>query len=395
MHSNLATAPLLIAAALLSPLCGQCVTLGGATVAMSPTMPGMPGPGGPIGVDDEGISAPIPMGFWFPIGGVVYSHAVIETNGVVYLTNGGQPVGATQQGVVDMSGGAGSSPRIAAFWTDLMASVTGPSGVTWNVTVDASVAGRMTIRWIGVSELAWMCPSNIDVQATLDASGAVELSSRLGPSFMQFFCQPVTIGVSAAGGLVTSSSDLSSGPTSAVAALYEDFAFGWPDLGGTTTTFLPAAGGYVAVRTCAAARHDAIGSGCAGMQLAASPEPVSTPTAGATVDYVVTNMPESAPGSGVFVGVLAFSLAPAPAGGIDLGALGAPGCHQHVAGADVSLTLVGPTNGQQCAIALPPALPPGLTLYAQAAGIWSQPVAASQAFGIATSNAIASYVNAF
>ena len=58
MHSNLATAPLLIAAALLSPLCGQCVTLGGATVAMSPTMPGMPGPGGPIwpGPNDSGCA---------------------------------------------------------------------------------------------------------------------------------------------------------------------------------------------------------------------------------------------------------------------------------------------------------------------------------------------------
>lgn len=391
MHPNLPSLSLLAAVAILGPLCGQCVTAGGQTIALSPTLPGQVGP---IGPDDEGLSAPIPLGFAFPIGGAAYTHAVVESNGVIYLTNGGQPVGATVQGLADMSGSVGSSPRIAAFWTDLAASVTGPFGVTWNVTADASVPGRMIIRWIGVSESVWLCPSNLDAQAVLDVSGAVELSSRLGGG-MQFFCQPVTIGISAAGALVAAGSDLSTGPTSSVAALYEEWAFGLPDVVGTTTMFLPQAGGYVAVRTCMAARHDVVGDGCGGLTLSASPEPVSTPTSGATVDYVVSNMPESAPGSGAYVGLLAFSLAAAPAAPIDLSPFGAPGCYQHIAGIDVGVTLVGAASSQQCAIVLPPALPPGLLLYAQAAGIWGQPIAGPQSIGLVTSNAIASSVNAF
>ncbi len=226
----------------------QCLVTAGATpVTLTPTGTFYP-------ADDEGLSAPLPLGFAFPMGAATYTHVVIESNGVAYLTNGGPAVGATGFGFIDFPGFSGDSPRIAAFWTDLEGA---NAGTAWRVSVDSSVPGTFKINWENVNE--YQEPGQFTVQAVLNSSGIVGLSSDAGIATQAY---NAAIGISAANGLPTTSSDLSTGPTSTVAALYEEFPVGAPDLVGGTTSLFPAGTGYVAAGTCSSAKHTAYGAGC-------------------------------------------------------------------------------------------------------------------------------------
>ena len=76
---------------------------------------------------------------------------------------------------------------------------------------------------------------------------------------------------------------------------------------------------------------------------------------------------------------------------LDLTGVGAPGCFAYVGGLDLTLPFVGPVGQPHTAsLQLPPGLPQGLMIYAQAACL-SDGV---NAFGILTSNGIESRVGA-
>jgi hypothetical protein len=357
----------------------QCLnTAGGTAITLTPTGTIYP-------ADDEGLSAPLPLGFAFPIGGSTFTHVVVESNGVAYLTNGGPAVGTTQFGFADMNGVVGDSPRIAAFWTDLEGF---NAGAAWQVTVDTTVPGAFKINWINVNE--WFELGQFSVQAVLYNTGIVDLTSAAGTSLVTF---DLTIGISEGNGVVASSSDLSTGPTSTVAALYEEFV-GFPtpvgvaDIVGSTTTFIPAGTGYTVVRTCGAASHSAYGAGCSGMLLAASPAPISTATSGTNVAYAITGIPEFAPGSGLYVALNVFSLGQIPAPGLDLTFLGAPGCVALVQSLDFTQTLVGTSPNQSSTFVVPAGVPAGTQLFVQAASLLGTG-------GLATSNGIESLIQPF
>ena len=133
------------------------------------------------------------------------------------------------------------------------------------------------------------------------------------------------------------------------------------------------------------------------MTLAASPSPVSTPISGSTVTYTTANMPEFAPGAGIYVGINILSLTQIPAPGVDLAIIGAPGCPALIGSLDVTLNLVGVTPSNTSALPLPAGLPAGIQIFAQSAALIvpnSLPNG-QNAFGLTTSNGIASTIGSW
>jgi hypothetical protein len=138
------------------------------------------------------------------------------------------------------------------------------------------------------------------------------------------------------------------------------------------------------------ANHRFVGSGCHGMTMSASPDPLSTPTTGSTVSYFVHNAPPAATGLTASLGLVVLTLNGNPAG-LSLAPFGASGCFSYVNSLDVTIAFTGPiTSSQSVAFAIPAGVPCGLLLYAQAAALTSL-----NAFGIATSNGIESRIEDF
>jgi hypothetical protein len=140
------------------------------------------------------------------------------------------------------------------------------------------------------------------------------------------------------------------------------------------------------------AAHVAYGSGCGGLQLTASPAPVSTATSGAQLTFVASNLPESAPGAGSYLGLVLFSFTPDPAGA-SLAALGMPGCSAWIGAAVHGVATTSNAPVQATGLALPAGLPPGTRLHAMAVGLTQAGVA--NAYGAVTSNGVTTFVNAF
>ncbi|MBL8749511.1 MAG: hypothetical protein JNK78_10155 [Planctomycetes bacterium] len=127
--------------------------------------------------------------------------------------------------------------------------------------------------------------------------------------------------------------------------------------------------------------------------LAAAPPPVSTSEAGTLVHYTMVDAPEAIVGSGVRLGFLALA-ASEVAGGIDLAALGAPGCASYLASFDVVFFAVAPAATIRFDVSFPPAMPPGTTIHAQAIALVTPFVVGDLAntLGVVTSNGLSSRV---
>lgn len=147
-----------------------------------------------------------------------------------------------------------------------------------------------------------------------------------------------------------------------------------------------------AVLPQAAAAHAAYGTGCSGLSLAAAPAPVSTPTTGTVVTFTVSNVPEAAPTSGVYLGLVIVSLTQ-DAGGAPLAAFGMPGCSLYVGGLDDTYAFLGNGPTATTTFVVPPGVPGGTQFFTTAAAL-VQP-GTINAFGAVTSNGVASFVNAF
>jgi hypothetical protein len=127
------------------------------------------------------------------------------------------------------------------------------------------------------------------------------------------------------------------------------------------------------------------------MELEAAPAPISTASSGTAVVYTSTNIPEFATGSGLYVGLTAFSLGQVP-GGLDLGFLGAPGCSAYILSLDLTLTMAGLSSSNSVTLNLPAGVPV-LPIYAQSVAL-VQP-GSLNAFGLTVSNAILSQIAPF
>jgi hypothetical protein len=241
-----------IAIVCLAPLSiAQCWSpSAGTIVTLYPTISGIP-------AHDEGRSVPVPLGFAFPMSGASlpsFTHVVIESNGVAYLTDDTPAIGPTSSGTVDFIGGAGDSPRIAPFWSPLE----GPSP-NWAIRT-ASSPGEFSIEWVAVNE--WLSTVTKSFSCRLFSSGAIEFSYEPGMNVNRW---SASVGVSPGNGIADpeGASDLSSGPTSVDQVVYQDFGSpGMLDLANSRVRFTPVGNGYGVSSPCALARHETFGEGC-------------------------------------------------------------------------------------------------------------------------------------
>jgi hypothetical protein len=243
---------LLAAAATLAAVStAQCWTpTGGTAVTLTATQ-------APLPADDEGRSTPRPLGFAFPIAGAsaaTFTHAVIESNGVLYLTNNAPAVGPTDFGFADFIGVAGDSPRIAPFWTDLEG-----LSATWSVRT-SSAAGVFAIQWVNVNDFGAVPTKSF--RCRLFSTGNIEFSYSAGMNSDNGFG---SIGVSPGNGTADPDGpgDLSALPSSADSIIYEDILGpGTFDLGGRIIRFNASGAGYTMTAVCTPAVNEAYGDGC-------------------------------------------------------------------------------------------------------------------------------------
>jgi hypothetical protein len=218
-------------------------------------------PGTTLGSGDETLFGPVAMGISFPMAGAggPFTHCVVNTNGVLYLTTGGAATDANllQWGNVpgNLSGAAGASPRISAFWSDLV--TTAPAGF---VAIDTTVPGRCAVTWVQAREFLGAATKN--VRAELFSTGVVQLSYSAG---MTCESLPALVGVSIGNATaLPAASDLSAAPLTATGITWQQFdpALVPFDLAGTTIAFTPSGAGYQVSTVCQAASHQAYGAGC-------------------------------------------------------------------------------------------------------------------------------------
>lgn len=257
LRSNCFLLPLAAIAASATPAVAQCLSASGTTVTLSPTLP-------PTAANDEGRSSPLPLGFAFPMTGAVsatFTHVVVDANGALYLTNGGPAVGAVdfgpQNGLDDLRGLPGDSPRVFPMWNDV-------EGIapSWSVRVDTTVAGICKVTWNDV-ELVGSGGPQYSCSATLFDTGVVELA--YGPLQDDLYGWA---GVSVGNGVGTGfevGDDLVAGVDSGALGLLfgEFFGFDRPPVSGKAITLTPnGLGGYVSAMTCRSSEHLSLGEGC-------------------------------------------------------------------------------------------------------------------------------------
>lgn len=237
-------------------LAAQCaVTTGGVSAGLVAV--------GTNPANDEGVSPPIALGFAFPLGAATYSHVVADSNGVLYLTNGGLAAGRVLYGpasVANLRGQPGDSPRVFPLWTDL------EGASSWAVNVDLSIAGRCKVIWVRVREFFSVGQGAFSFSATLDASGVVEFAYGTLPALPNWVTY-AAIGISAGNNVGTGgepSNNLIAGADSGtVPLLYEELIGVTPNESGSALLLVPnGGGGYTSFATCRPGAHTKLGAGC-------------------------------------------------------------------------------------------------------------------------------------
>lgn len=233
----------------------QCFTVSGTSIANQLT------PTGALPADDEGVSGDIAInGFSIPIGSGSYSHFVVDSNGVLYFTDGtgvtNVPVGGIDS-LADLRGGVGGSPRATAFSGDFEAA---PG--SWDILVDNPGTGEVKVTWTGMRYT--LGTGNFGMSVRFNASGRIWFDYSADD-----FGIPTTsnfAGISAGDDVGTAASppvDINTvNVTGALALIYQDT---WPpfDLPGTSVRFARiGTGGYVSSQECGKAAHELFGVGC-------------------------------------------------------------------------------------------------------------------------------------
>lgn len=132
------------------------------------------------------------------------------------------------------------------------------------------------------------------------------------------------------------------------------------------------------------------------LTLSAAPPPVINPST--PVIYTISNIPETAPGSGLYLSFIFLSVSPPIPGGFDLAGLvtTVPGCRLYLGSLDLGYGIavtVAPTNPVLLNYSTP-TFAPGDKIYAQAVALFDAafPLANGEAGGYLVSNAVLSTV---
>jgi hypothetical protein len=207
------------------------------------------------------------MGFVFPMSGApqTLTHAVIDANGEIYLTDGSTPVATAEFGIngrTEMRGVSSTgiaSPRVVAFGGDL----TLGTGGQWAIRFETAVPGQFKVCWHDISRFGATSTGSFDFTTTLYANGEVEFTYGVQ------FTSPTTanyVGVSIGnnvGSTTSPSSDLSAGSDSGTLGLL--FQNTWPpfDLEARSLVFAPnGIGGFRTFFRCQPGRHESVGDAC-------------------------------------------------------------------------------------------------------------------------------------
>ncbi len=222
-----------------------------------------PRAGFPAGFADDALFDLQPMNLTFPLGGVAsgYTHAHIQSNGVIFLTNGldsgetdtGYATNATQQ-IDNLRGTAGAPPRIAPLWRDLVIAPGNGGGVYFNNTIP----GKFVVTWADAVQYNTTSPV-FTLQAQLFADGSVTFTY----SGTTASALPAITGISAGDGIAqVPGVDLSvGGNATATQLIYQRFAGNQLDLASQCLTFSPSGGGF-AQDVGLPASHSSYGQGC-------------------------------------------------------------------------------------------------------------------------------------
>ncbi len=277
----------------------------------------------------------------------------VHANGIVSWGGGGQTFPGTNAWTPTAAGFLGGANAGIYAWHDYNEAEAGSGRI---VREERSVGGEtlLVITWNGVENYSMTPaanPSTMQIQCNL-TTGVVTLvfPSLDGDTTSQYGSEHL-IGCSPAGASPDGGS--------------QSFAQSLPRLAGFDAT---------------------------AMTLSASPAPISTGSAGTLVTYTQSNIPETAPGAGVFVGVTILGFGQ-DLPGTDLGFLGMPGCNLHLASLDILLGFVGASSTLSTPFQVPAGVPYGAEFFAQsvaliAPGTWN-------AFGATVSNGVASFVSTF
>jgi hypothetical protein len=225
-----------------------------------------PRTGFPAGYGDDVLFDLQPLAFTFPMGGVsaTYTHAHIQSNGVIFLTNGAAS-GATTTGysttpatqLANLQGLAGQPPRIAPMWRDLDNLAANGGGVFFNNTIP----GKFVVTWSNTVQFGSTAPV-FTVQAQLFATGEVHFFYSESSAASAATIAGISEGNAIAG---ASSVDFTTpgGNSSTTKLLFEQFAANTLDLPSKFIHFAPNVfGGYDQTATDCGAFNRVYGKGC-------------------------------------------------------------------------------------------------------------------------------------
>jgi len=304
---------LLAGCCLAAPAAAQCFE---ATGVAEPLLPDLPG----YTATDEGKTAELPLGFTFPMAGVGYpiTHAVVDSNGELYLTDGNgvvQPSNFGTSALATLRGGVGGSARVLVIGGDNE----GPHPSS-QVLVDTSVPGAFKVSFVDWSR--YFAGQDWDCSVTLFQNGEIRFDYGQGfDGFNIWDFVGVSIGDDVGGPFTPPSNLVAGGDSGALGLIYENL---WPpfDLELRSITFVPnGSGGYSYSQTCyqLPASHEVLGRGCYDIprqcvyQTFASPAAMAAALQGRTLTFAPT-----AAGDGYAVALGAAGFVPPTAAALDL-----------------------------------------------------------------------------
>ena len=170
-----------------------------------------------LGLGDDQISAPLPLGFSFTYAGVAYTDISVCSNGYILLgsTNVATPNGGDYS-PTEAELLASAQPRICPLWLDFNTTIPG-SG---QIFMDTSTPGVATVTWFRVYTYGTTTPSTFQVR--LDASNAITLTyGQLGtPSAFQ--ANTTIIGASPGAGATSNIISLATRPQTFASNTFAD-----------------------------------------------------------------------------------------------------------------------------------------------------------------------------
>lgn len=203
-----------------------------------------PNTGTAIGIAQDSVSAPQPIGFAFPFDGNTYTDIAVTDHGLIWLSNAGVPAAPANNDPYLYTPDAATlnqfGPVIAPFWSDTIPSANG------DIFINSS-ATQCLITWQNMMNFGGA--QTYTFQATLQSTGEIRVVYGPNVTNNSSSAGVQTNGVigaaPGAGAAVPASIDFSSQPASIDATTYE--AFLTPrsfDLAGDGFELLPIVPGY-------------------------------------------------------------------------------------------------------------------------------------------------------